>query len=276
MDALLPGATSPEKMHQQIMSLLKYLLVFYSHMAEDIPKILTSVVASCISVLVKRGIYNPFSEYKKGCKLVVENYFDNIAPCAFKGCLYNKRGHAKGHRDSLGRITRGDFESGESEFWASVDCKLMKRVHNPNVNILNRHRYTLRKYQSFWSETYDNKTCFACLYCSPNHILPCGHGLCDYCVTELSLPKQLVDDPYVFEIEKCIFCGSSDTTLPSSWPWSIRIKPPTAGLRALGFDGGSVRGVIEFEILKYLEGHLGLQLQVGELFDLIIGSSAGQ
>ncbi|KAJ3563826.1 hypothetical protein NPX13_g8067 [Xylaria arbuscula] len=65
------------------------------------------------------------------------------------------------------------------------------------------------------------RTCLACLSNTPTNMLPC-------------LPKQ--------------HCCSLTKT-----PWTIRVKPPTAGARILSLDGGGVRGIAELAILTEIE-----------------------
>ena len=49
-----------------------------------------------------------------------------------------------------------------------------------------------------------------------------------------------------------------------------------SGIRVLSLDGGGVRGIIQLSILKRLEDLTGLGLPLGELFDLMVGTSAGK
>jgi patatin-like phospholipase/acyl hydrolase len=56
----------------------------------------------------------------------------------------------------------------------------------------------------------------------------------------------------------------------------IAIFPKLAGVRILSLDGGGVRGIVELETLRRLEWHIGLDLPIGNFFDLIVGTSAGK
>ena len=60
------------------------------------------------------------------------------------------------------------------------------------------------------------------------------------------------------------------------WPVEIRVKPPHGGLRVLSLDGGGVRGIVELVVLHRLESSVGLEIPIGEYFDLIVGTSAGR
>lgn len=51
--------------------------------------------------------------------------------------------------------------------------------------------------------------------------------------------------------------------------------PKLAGARILSLDGGGVRGIVELETLRRLEQQIGLDLAIGDFFDLIVGTSAG-
>jgi len=54
-----------------------------------------------------------------------------------------------------------------------------------------------------------------------------------------------------------------------------RLKPPTAGYRALSLDGGGVRGIVELAILRHLVEKLDLGVEAHQLFDFFAGTSAG-
>jgi hypothetical protein len=41
-------------------------------------------------------------------------------------------------------------------------------------------------------------------------------------------------------------------------------------------DGGGVRGIIQLTLLKKLEDLIGLDLPLGQFFDMIVGTSAGK
>lgn len=63
---------------------------------------------------------------------------------------------------------------------------------------------------------------------------------------------------------------------PSHWPFELRMKPPLGGLRILSLDGGGVRGIVELITLRRLLSATGLSLNICDLFDLIVGTSAGK
>jgi patatin-like phospholipase/acyl hydrolase len=58
-------------------------------------------------------------------------------------------------------------------------------------------------------------------------------------------------------------------------PCIIRFKPDHAGVRLLSLDGGGMRGIVEIEVLRAIEGELGGHIPIREFFDLIVGTSTG-
>jgi patatin-like phospholipase/acyl hydrolase len=57
--------------------------------------------------------------------------------------------------------------------------------------------------------------------------------------------------------------------------YKIPVRPKLSGLRILSLDGGGVRGIIQTAALQRLESLIGLNLPIGQFFDLIVGTSAG-
>jgi len=54
---------------------------------------------------------------------------------------------------------------------------------------------------------------------------------------------------------------------------TVRLKPFSAGERILAVDGGGTRGVILLDILAIMQGMMGSELQIQDLFDLAFGTS---
>lgn len=68
-----------------------------------------------------------------------------------------------------------------------------------------------------------------------------------------------------FDIESCPLCDASHRT-------SIKLKPPTAGVRGLVLDSGDLR---DFDILAILKNETALNLDLRDFFDIVNGSGLG-
>ncbi|KAI0973070.1 hypothetical protein F4678DRAFT_37931 [Xylaria arbuscula] len=114
------------------------------------------------------------------------------------------------------------------------------------------------------------RTCLACLSNTPTNMLPClpkQHCICEDCIRRYSRENT---GNVIIRITSCpLGCSLAKT------PWTIRVKPPTAGARILSLDGGGIRGVAELAILSELERQVGMEIRIQELFDLVIGTSTG-
>ncbi|KAI1427994.1 hypothetical protein F5Y12DRAFT_791152 [Xylaria sp. FL1777] len=114
------------------------------------------------------------------------------------------------------------------------------------------------------------RTCLACLSNTPTSMLPClpkQHCICEDCIRRYSRENN---GDSIIRITSCpLGCSLTKT------PWTIRVKPPTAGARILSLDGGGVRGIAELAILIELERQVGMGIRIQELFDLVVGTSTG-
>lgn len=111
-----------------------------------------------------------------------------------------------------------------------------------------------------------HNTCLFCLRRKPEHVLTCGHAICDVCVRIYGSMIPGNESKYV--ISKCILCAKKGSL-------TTRLKPVTAGVRILSIDGGGVRGVVPLEFLRLLQGILGAELLIQDLFDQAFGTSSG-
>lgn len=127
------------------------------------------------------------------------------------------------------------------------------------------HIVNLRTTVINWKEIYSLKSCLVCSSRCPEHIQPCGHGLCDVCVRIYGQPNTSAE--YHFDLDECPLCGHASKLI-------VKQLPPTAFYRALAIDGGGVGGVFSLEALRVLEGALGCPLHDG--FDYTIGTSSGK
>ncbi|RSL74784.1 hypothetical protein CEP53_000019 [Fusarium sp. AF-6] len=113
------------------------------------------------------------------------------------------------------------------------------------------------------------RTCLACLSNSPTNMLPCTphqHGICEDCIRRYN---PGIGEASVIRMSSCPLGCSFATT-----PWSIRVKPRTAGARILALDGGGVRGIVELVILARIEEAVGFGIRLQDLFDLILGDNS--
>jgi hypothetical protein len=116
-----------------------------------------------------------------------------------------------------------------------------------------------------WSCMSSNNTCLSCLERPPEHPLVCGHSLCDSCVLRYAIACMGTEDS--FYLDSCILCQAEIQV-------TVRIKPPSAGVRILTVDGGGTRGAIPLESLCLLQELLG-DFPIQDCFDLSVGTSTG-
>lgn len=112
-----------------------------------------------------------------------------------------------------------------------------------------------------------NTLCLFCLMCGPQHVLRCGHTLCDICVKSIG---ERTTWEYCYEIQDCVYCLQLIE-------FRRYLKPPTCGIRALSLDGGGIRGVISLENILLFQNQLAQSsnLIFLNLFDFVVGTSAG-
>lgn len=102
---------------------------------------------------------------------------------------------------------------------------------------------------------------------APEHLLPCGHMLCESCCTKHAHTTE--KDPLLYRLEYCPLCKST-------FHFSIRVRPATASVRVLSIDGGGIRAVVPIQFLRALERAVGIDMPVQEHFDLSYGTSSGE
>ena len=129
------------------------------------------------------------------------------------------------------------------------------------------HTNIIKTLKVQWSFLKSNRTCLFCLRRRPEHILTCGHAICDICVTVFG--NALPGKDAHFVLDSCILCRTKGKLV-------ARIKPPTAGARILTIDGGGVRGVVPLEFLCLLQSLLEPQLQLQDLIEQAFGTSSGK
>ncbi|KAI9888422.1 MAG: hypothetical protein M1814_000484 [Vezdaea aestivalis] len=109
-------------------------------------------------------------------------------------------------------------------------------------------------------------SCLWCLRRKPEHVLQCGHAICDVCVRIFGVPASGLE--YQFHIRLCILCASAVEV-------GVRLLPPTVGPTLLSVDGGGTRGVIALEFLEAVERELGLPYPLQDQVDMAFGTSSG-
>lgn len=224
-------------------------------------------------------------------------YTEHAACCDVKDeerCICRANTHDDGHRYASGEVRKGPFEPRDimnhvckitgqirSEFIQQYQrlCSRNQRLRKPTADEIIKHRQKMladavgarndTSNARLWSKLQSYKTCFPCLRTIPDHVLPCGHALCENCVSDFGTPSQRYES--VVEIDKCVLCLQSwqDKQL-------VRTKPRCAGVRILTLDGGGVRGALEIATLLKLEERIGLGVPIREFFDLVIGTSTGR
>ncbi|KAJ5981123.1 hypothetical protein N7481_008421 [Penicillium waksmanii] len=110
-----------------------------------------------------------------------------------------------------------------------------------------------------------NEICLYCLTAAAQHVLECGHTLCDRCAQLFGKPSNGSDHQFV--VERCLCCLYQRAVI-------IDVQPRTASPSILSIDGGGVRGVIPLEFLMLVEEHL-YPCKIQDVIDLVIGTSSG-
>lgn len=133
--------------------------------------------------------------------------------------------------------------------------------------ITSLHQETMERHRETWSRVEGSvDTCYGCLRRRPEYALPCGHVVCLSCVKDFGV--QCRQNPYRFVVTCCFLCGAECNLV-------VLDRPPTAGVGLLCLDGGGIRGIMQTEILCFLEERIGLPIPIQEHFQLVAGVSAG-
>ena len=112
-----------------------------------------------------------------------------------------------------------------------------------------------------------NKLCLYCLFNTPQHLLACGHALCDRCAQLFGTPASAIE--YQFTVSSCVYCLYQR-------PLVIDVLPPMMNPTILAIDGGGVRGVIPLEYLILIQESLSPFCRLQDLVDLAVGTSSGK
>ncbi|ODM18136.1 hypothetical protein SI65_06007 [Aspergillus cristatus] len=127
-------------------------------------------------------------------------------------------------------------------------------------------RAVLRREVAVWATVKSAHICLFCLRRPPEHVLPCGHAICDICVCIFGSRARGAE--YHFDLSACPACFKT-------FSLTVRLLPPTKRPTILVLDGGGIRGVVTLGFLKALEEQIGGSRGLREAFDLTVGTSAG-
>ncbi|KAI9732137.1 MAG: hypothetical protein M1834_004233 [Cirrosporium novae-zelandiae] len=136
------------------------------------------------------------------------------------------------------------------------ECNSSSQVHLKNIRVN----------AEYWPLIKLNTTCLFCLRRKPEHVFQCGHSICDTCVEILG--EDVLGLEHHYMLSACVLCQKGNSL-------TVRLKPPTAGVRILSIDGGGVRGIVPLEMLSALQNVLGSDCRIQDFFDLAVGTSSG-
>ncbi|KAI2627754.1 hypothetical protein GGR54DRAFT_430692 [Hypoxylon sp. NC1633] len=269
---------------------------------------LSYMVASCIMLDSARhnnkgSASQIFPKYIKHLDDALENFCNQHWPCEFVNpktgvrCVNVKSGHkSKGHQTADGKVfafgdwvSRFSFEDYRTVFsdwvyWCLAELlkelttrvqddgeaeeRVAAHIHKTMV-LTNLFSHLKHSDAESKADNYlvSHTACFCCLFGRAEHFLPCGHVLCSACVSTYGTPRKNTG----FEIMQCPIEGATDRIYS---PWTIQLKPKSAGTRIMTLDGGGIRGIVELEVLRQIEIALG-GVAIQYFVDLIVGTSTG-
>ncbi|KAH6989842.1 hypothetical protein EDB80DRAFT_162470 [Ilyonectria destructans] len=239
------------------------------------------------------------NELKEKIAAAAEKSLSRSLVCAFMGpngekCTNTRKGHGRGHQSSGGELGSGDFDAAGFEaakFVKKVDERVRELISDVNTQpayerrnwMVKTHLSTLNCNSGYLTAAVaesgnttrglSNVPCFGCLVRKPEYRLPCGHYICGTCIERFQDQDNVLGSFHIARHSKCLLCHSTEPN--GSWPVSVALQPPLAGVRVLSLDGGGTRGMIELAILRRLEQKIGLGIPIAKFFDLIIGTNAG-
>ncbi|OQD97721.1 hypothetical protein PENSOL_c011G11247 [Penicillium solitum] len=144
-------------------------------------------------------------------------------------------------------------------------ARLYKRFSDNAVSSANLRREELKCFSGQLSRMRSSRICLFCLLRSAQHVLACGHTVCDRCAQIFGSPASGLE--YQFTIKGCLCCLYQR-------PLVVDVLPPTMSPTILAIDGGGVRGVIPLEFLLLVQEHLR-PCAIQDVVDLALGTSSG-
>ncbi|KAJ5255846.1 hypothetical protein N7505_010997 [Penicillium chrysogenum] len=143
--------------------------------------------------------------------------------------------------------------------------RLYKRFSENAVSSANLRKEQLKSFSGQLCRMRSSRICLVCLLRSAQHVLACGHTVCDRCAQIFGSPISGLE--YQFTIKGCLYCLYQR-------PLVVDVLPPTMSPAILAIDGGGVRGVIPLEYLLLVQEHLR-PCTIQDVVDLAIGTSSG-
>ncbi|OQE10096.1 hypothetical protein PENFLA_c094G09948 [Penicillium flavigenum] len=143
--------------------------------------------------------------------------------------------------------------------------RLYKRFSENAVSSANLRKEELKSFSGQLCRMRSNRICLVCLLRSGQHVLACGHTVCDRCAQVFGSPTPGLE--YQFTIKGCLYCLYQR-------PLVVDVLPPTMSPTILAIDGGGVRGVIPLEFLLLVQEHLR-PCAIQDVVDLALGTSSG-
>lgn len=142
---------------------------------------------------------------------------------------------------------------------------LFERYTEGTTSSADLRREQLASQSGRLSRLRSNHVCLYCLLHSAQHVLACGHTVCDRCAQVFGVPVSGLE--YQFTIRGCLYCLCQR-------PLVVDVLPPTMSPTILAIDGGGVRGVIPLEFLLLIQEHLR-PCVIQDVVDLALGTSSG-
>jgi hypothetical protein len=190
--------------------------------------------------------------------------YPDFLPCDIFASVYYRHCYRafSAHHGAEKGITPVEFckklEAQYSKMHAELSATMpARRLHQKNI----------QSYKIQWQSFKSSRTCLLCLRRAPEHVLRCGHSICDTCTRIFGVKEDGME--YSYRFTRCLLCDTRAFL-------KIRIKPPTAGSRLLVLDGGGIRGSFTLQALQALERHRRLPYPIYDEFDLSLGTSSGK
>ncbi|KAI9769827.1 MAG: hypothetical protein M1840_003821 [Geoglossum simile] len=144
---------------------------------------------------------------------------------------------------------------------------MLLRMEVDNISSFKLRWHNLKAFGQDWAALKTTTTCLFCLRRKPEHMLCCGHAMCDTCACIFG--EQTPGVEYHFDVFACVLCQLEAKL-------TIKLKPPTAGTCLLTVDGGGIWGAVSLEFLNALERAMGLPYSLHHHFDFALGTSSGR
>ena len=145
------------------------------------------------------------------------------------------------------------------------------RLYACGPNLLHIDRMT--SFRPHWVKTFSPRLCLLCLVSQSAIPLPCGHTLCKKCfrdyVDRESVPTTLYTTTGLRKCDKCLFCSAQLRN------FGIVLHSPCSSPRWLFLDGGGIRIKVLLSVSSILYKEIDLGIPFHDLFNGIIGTSAG-